>query len=68
MFLRDMGDRIAELYRLVDFSSTILDIHGRVIHAIPYRAGSRGRLGASAISGEVGEVLSERCCGLSLLI
>jgi predicted nucleotidyltransferase len=39
VFLRgDMPDRIAELYRLADLSTTILDETGEFIHAMPYRA------------------------------
>ena len=40
VFLRDMPDRIAELYRLADLSSAILDETGAFIHAMAYRAGS----------------------------
>jgi hypothetical protein len=40
VFLRDMPDRIAELYRLADLSTAILDETGTFIHAMAYRAGS----------------------------
>jgi uncharacterized protein len=40
VFLRDMSDRIAELYRLADLSTAILDETGAFIHAMAYRAGS----------------------------
>jgi predicted nucleotidyltransferase len=40
VFLRDMPDRIAELYRLADLSSAILDDTGEFIHAMAYPAGS----------------------------
>ena len=39
VFLRDMPDRIAELYRLADLSGTILDDTGAFIHAMVYPAG-----------------------------
>jgi uncharacterized protein len=39
VFLRDMPDRIAELYRLADPSSAILDETGAFIHAMVYPAG-----------------------------
>lgn len=39
VFLRDMSDRIAELYRLADLSSVILDETGAFIHAMVYPAG-----------------------------
>ena len=39
VFLRDMPDRIAELYRLADLSSAILDETGAFIHAMAYPAG-----------------------------
>jgi predicted nucleotidyltransferase len=39
VFLRDMPDRIAELYRLADLSSVILDETGAFIHAMAYPAG-----------------------------
>src|SRR5436190_21305675 len=40
VFLRDMPDRIAELYRLADLSSAILDETGASIHAMANPAGS----------------------------
>ncbi|MBV8055483.1 MAG: nucleotidyltransferase domain-containing protein [Deltaproteobacteria bacterium] len=40
VFLRDMPDRMAEMNRLADLSTTILDDTGELIHAMPYRAGS----------------------------
>jgi uncharacterized protein len=39
VFLRDMPDRIAELYRLADLSSAIQDETGAFIHAMVYPAG-----------------------------
>jgi predicted nucleotidyltransferase len=39
VFLRDMPDRIAELYRLADLSSALLDDTGAFIHAMAYPAG-----------------------------
>jgi predicted nucleotidyltransferase len=40
VFLRDMGDRFAEMDRLADLSSDILDEMGEFIHAMPFRAGA----------------------------
>jgi predicted nucleotidyltransferase len=40
VFLRDMDDRLAELYRLADLSTEILDETGEFVHAMAYRAGS----------------------------
>jgi uncharacterized protein len=40
VFLRDMSDRFAEMNRLADLSTQILDETGEFIHAMPYRAGS----------------------------
>jgi predicted nucleotidyltransferase len=40
VFLRDMSDRFAEMNRLADLSTDILDETGEFIHAMPYRAGS----------------------------
>ena len=40
VFLRDMPDRFAEMDRLADLSTNILDEVGEFIHAMPYRAGS----------------------------
>jgi predicted nucleotidyltransferase len=35
VFLRDMSDRFAEMDRLADLSTTILDETGEFIHAMP---------------------------------
>ena len=40
VFVRDMPDRIAELYRLADLSTAILADGGGFIHAMAYPAGS----------------------------
>lgn len=40
VFLRDMPDRIAELYRLADLSTAILEEGGPFIHAMAYPEGS----------------------------
>ena len=40
VFLRHMGDRFAEMDRLADLSTHILDKTGAFIHAMPYQAGS----------------------------
>ena len=40
VFLRDMPNRMAEMNRLADLSTAILDETGEFIHAMPYRAGS----------------------------
>ena len=40
VFLRGMDDRGAELWRLADVSSSIVDETGEVVHAMPYPAGS----------------------------
>jgi predicted nucleotidyltransferase len=40
VFLREMPDRMAEMNRLADLSTAILDETGEFIHAMPYRAGS----------------------------
>ena len=40
VFLRDMSDRMAEMNRLADLSTDILDETGEFIHAMPYPAGS----------------------------
>lgn len=40
VFLRDMPDRIAELYRLADISTAILEEGGEFIHAMAYPAGA----------------------------
>jgi len=40
VFLSDIGDRFAEMNRLADLSTDILDETGEFVHAMPYRAGS----------------------------
>jgi predicted nucleotidyltransferase len=40
VFLRDLTNRPAELNRLADLATDILDETGEFIHAMPYRAGS----------------------------
>jgi predicted nucleotidyltransferase len=40
VFLRDMQDRGAELWRLAGLSSSIIDETGGVVHAMPYPAGA----------------------------
>jgi uncharacterized protein len=40
VFLNNMSDRFAELYRLADLSTDILDATGEFVHAMPYRAGA----------------------------
>ena len=40
VFLRNLGDRFAEMNRLADLSTHILEETGEFIHAMPYRAGS----------------------------
>jgi uncharacterized protein len=40
VFLRDMSDRFAEMNRLADMSTQILDETGEFVHAMPYRSGS----------------------------
>jgi predicted nucleotidyltransferase len=40
VFLHDMDDRAAELYRLADLSTDIIDETGEFVHAMPYRAGA----------------------------
>ena len=39
-FLHDMPDRFADMDRLADLSTDILDATGEFVHAMPYRAGS----------------------------
>jgi predicted nucleotidyltransferase len=39
VFLRDMDDRGAELWRLADLSSSLVDETGDVVLAMPYPAG-----------------------------
>ena len=38
--LRDMDDRFAEMDRLADLGTSVLDETGAFIHAMPYRAGA----------------------------
>jgi predicted nucleotidyltransferase len=38
VFLRDLPDRFAEMDRLADLSTNILDETGQFIHAMPYRS------------------------------
>jgi uncharacterized protein len=40
VFLRGLADRFAEMYRLADLSSAILEDTGEFIHAMPYAAGT----------------------------
>ena len=40
VFLHDLDDWGAELYRLADLSSNIIDETGEFVHAMPYRAGA----------------------------
>jgi predicted nucleotidyltransferase len=40
VFLRDIQDRFAEMNRLADLSTDILEETGEFVHAMPYRAGS----------------------------
>jgi uncharacterized protein len=40
VFLSNMSDRFAELYRLADLSTDILGDTGEFVHAMPYRAGA----------------------------
>jgi uncharacterized protein len=40
VFLRDMTDRFAEMDRLADIGTDILNETGEFVHAMPYRAGS----------------------------
>jgi predicted nucleotidyltransferase len=40
VFLHDMADRFAEMDRLADLSTQILDETGEFVHAMPYCAGS----------------------------
>ena len=40
VFLRDMTDRFAEMDRLADLGTDILNKTGEFVHAMPYRAGS----------------------------
>jgi predicted nucleotidyltransferase len=38
VFLSNMSDRFAELYRLADLSTDILGDTGEFVHAMPYRS------------------------------
>ena len=38
VFLSDMSDRFAELYRLADLSTDILSETGEFVHAMPYHS------------------------------
>ena len=40
MFLKDLTDRGAEMNRLADLGTNILERTGEFVHAMPYRAGS----------------------------
>ena len=40
VFLHDMEDRGAELNRLADLSTSLIDETGEFVHAMPYRAGA----------------------------
>ena len=40
VFLRDMADRADAMVRLADIGTDVLYAEGRVIHALPYAAGS----------------------------
>ena len=40
VFLRDMTDRFAEMDRLADLGTVILNETGEFVHAMPHRAGS----------------------------
>ena len=40
VFLRELTDRFAEMDRLADLGTDILDETGAFVHAMPYRAGS----------------------------
>jgi predicted nucleotidyltransferase len=40
VFLRDITDRFAEMDRLADLGTDILNKTGEFVHATPYRAGS----------------------------
>jgi predicted nucleotidyltransferase len=40
VFLRDMDDRVAEMNRLADSSTDIIEETGEFVHAMPHRAGS----------------------------
>jgi predicted nucleotidyltransferase len=40
VFLRDMDDRGPVLWQLAELSTGLIDATGKVVHAMPYRAGS----------------------------
>ena len=40
VFLRGLTDRWREMDRLADLGSEILEAEGKLVHAMPYRAGS----------------------------
>jgi predicted nucleotidyltransferase len=40
VFLRDLTDRPAEMNRLADLSTKLIEEGGPFVHAMPYRAGS----------------------------
>jgi predicted nucleotidyltransferase len=40
VFLRDLTDRAAEMNRLADLSTKLIEEGGPFVHAMPYRAGS----------------------------
>jgi predicted nucleotidyltransferase len=40
VFLHDMSDRWAEMNRLADLSTSLIDETGEFVHAMPYRAGA----------------------------
>ena len=40
VFLHDMNDLGPDLHRLANLETTIIDETGKVVHAMPYRAGS----------------------------
>jgi len=40
VFLRDMSDQFAEMYRLADLSTDLTDETGEFVHAMPYHAGA----------------------------
>jgi uncharacterized protein len=40
VFLHDMEDRGAEMNRLADLSTRLIDETGEFVHAMPYRAGA----------------------------
>jgi len=42
VFLREMPDRWREMDRLADIGTEILDAEGKLVHAMPYLAGTEG--------------------------